>query len=83
MDVVEEAGGRALLLTADRDLFGAVSERVAVLELRKRGEEGEIGPAVDDAVEIMPPLCRKSRIESGIDLFGRDNRNRMGPQLRI
>src|SRR5271165_1320399 len=26
----EERGGRALLLTGDRDLFGAVSERVAV-----------------------------------------------------
>ena len=33
----EERGGRALLLTGDRDLFGAVSERVAVLELRKGG----------------------------------------------
>lgn len=41
----EEAKGRALLVTADRDLFAAVSERVAVLELRKDGEAGEIGPA--------------------------------------
>jgi 5'-3' exonuclease len=41
----EEAEGRALLVTADRDLFAAVSERVAVLELRKDGEPGEIGPA--------------------------------------
>lgn len=40
-----EHGGRALLLTADRDLYGAVNERVAVLEMRKRGEEPvEIGP---------------------------------------
>src|SRR4030088_1198279 len=41
----EEAGGRALLLTGDRDLFGAVSDRVAVVELRKGSEQGEIGPA--------------------------------------
>jgi 5'-3' exonuclease len=55
--VEEEAGGRALLLTADRDLFGAVSERVAVLELRKRGEEGEIGPAeVRERYGIGPEL---------------------------
>jgi 5'-3' exonuclease len=39
------AGGRALLLTGDRDLFGAVSERVAMLELRKGGGHAEIGPA--------------------------------------
>jgi 5'-3' exonuclease len=43
--VEEESGGRALLLTADRDLFGAVSERVAVLELRKGAGAAEIGPA--------------------------------------
>jgi 5'-3' exonuclease len=41
----QERGGRALLLTGDRDLFGAVGERVAVVELRKGGEHGEIGPA--------------------------------------
>jgi 5'-3' exonuclease len=40
----EEAGGRALLMTGDRDLFGAVSDRVAVLELRKGAVETEIGP---------------------------------------
>jgi DNA polymerase-1 len=40
----EEHGGIALLLTGDRDLYGATSERVAVLELRKGGEQGEIGP---------------------------------------
>jgi 5'-3' exonuclease len=42
--VEEEGGGRALLLTGDRDLFGAVSERVAALELRKGGRPAEIGP---------------------------------------
>ena len=41
----EERGGRALLLTGDRDLYGAVSERIAVAELLKGGKHGEIGPA--------------------------------------
>jgi DNA polymerase-1 len=40
----EQRGGRALLLTGDRDLFGAVSGRVAVVELRKGSEQSEIGP---------------------------------------
>jgi 5'-3' exonuclease len=40
----DEAGGQALLLTADRDLFGAVSERVAVVELRKGTQLIEVGP---------------------------------------
>jgi 5'-3' exonuclease len=40
-----EGGGRALLLTGDRDLFGAVGEAVAVIELLKAGKHGEIGPA--------------------------------------
>ncbi len=39
-----EAGGRALLLTGDRDLFQAVNEHVAILELRKDGKPREIGP---------------------------------------
>jgi DNA polymerase-1 len=39
----EEAGGGALVLTGDRDLYGAVSERVAVVDLRKGGPE-EVGP---------------------------------------
>lgn len=39
-------GGRALLLTGDRDLFQAVSERVAVVTPGKGGEDPtEIGPA--------------------------------------
>jgi 5'-3' exonuclease len=38
-------GGRALLMTGDRDLYGAVSERVSVLELGKGGRTGELGPA--------------------------------------
>jgi 5'-3' exonuclease len=41
----QERGGRALLLTGDRDLYGAVSDRVSVAELLKGGAHGEIGPA--------------------------------------
>jgi DNA polymerase-1 len=40
----EERGGQALLLTGDRDLYGAVTERVAVAELLKGGAHGKIGP---------------------------------------
>jgi len=55
--VEEEHGGRVLLLTADRDLYGAVSERVAVLELRKGGDHGTIGPAeVRERYGIDPEL---------------------------
>ncbi len=43
-EVEREAGGRALLLTGDRDLFQAVGEGVGILELRKGGEPVEIGP---------------------------------------
>jgi 5'-3' exonuclease len=43
--VEQESDGRALLMTGDRDLYGAVSERIAVLELRKGGASGELGPA--------------------------------------
>lgn len=40
-----EAGGTALLLTADRDLFQALDERVTIVELAKGRVVGEIGPA--------------------------------------
>jgi 5'-3' exonuclease len=46
--VEEERGGRALLLTGDRDLYGAVTKHVAVAELKKdpaHPAHGEIGPA--------------------------------------
>jgi 5'-3' exonuclease len=36
-------GGRALLLTGDRDLFQVVGERVAILELPRDGEPAEVG----------------------------------------
>lgn len=39
-----ERGGEALLLTGDRDLYGAVSDRVAVVDLRKGSEQLEVGP---------------------------------------
>ena len=37
-------GGSALLLTGDRDLYGAVEERVAVVEMLKGGKHALIGP---------------------------------------
>jgi len=55
---VEEAGaGLAQLVTGDRDLYAAVSDRVAVLELRKGGAPGEIGPAgVRERYGVDPEL---------------------------
>jgi 5'-3' exonuclease len=53
----EEAGGRALLLTADRDLFQVVSERTAILELRRGEPPHEIGPEqVRERYGIGPEL---------------------------
>jgi DNA polymerase-1 len=43
--VEAEAGGQALLLTADRDLFQAVDEHVTLVELAKGRFAGEIGRA--------------------------------------
>jgi 5'-3' exonuclease len=55
--VEEERGGRALLMTGDRDLYGAVSEHVAVLELQKGGRTAELGPAeVRDRYGVEPAL---------------------------
>jgi len=39
------ADGRALLLTGDRDLYAAVGERVAIVELAKGRVAGEVRPA--------------------------------------
>jgi 5'-3' exonuclease len=39
-----QASGRALLLTGDRDLYAAVDERVAIVELAKGRVAGEVGP---------------------------------------
>jgi 5'-3' exonuclease len=45
------------MVTGDRDLFGAVSDRVAVVELRKGGETAEIGPAeVRERYGVGPAL---------------------------
>jgi 5'-3' exonuclease len=55
--VEEENGGTALLITGDRDLFGAVSERVAVAELHKGSGSVEIGPAqVRERYGVPPEL---------------------------
>jgi 5'-3' exonuclease len=53
----QESGGRARMVTGDRDLFGAVSDHVAVVELRKGGETAEIGPAeVRERYGVGPAL---------------------------
>jgi 5'-3' exonuclease len=55
--VETEAGGRALLMTADRDLFQAVEERAAVVEIGKDGRPREIGPEhVRERYGIGPEL---------------------------
>jgi 5'-3' exonuclease len=55
--VEEERDGRALLLTGDRDLFGAVGERVAVVEMLKGGKHGLIGPEeVRERYGVPPQL---------------------------
>lgn len=41
----EQAGGRALLLTGDRDLFAAVDERVTIVELGRGGAQAAIDAA--------------------------------------
>jgi DNA polymerase-1 len=52
-----EVGGRALLLTGDRDLFQAVGPKVAVLELRRDAAPAEIGPEqVRERYGIEPEL---------------------------
>jgi 5'-3' exonuclease len=52
------AGGRALLLTGDRDLYGAVGARVAILEPVRRGRPGAlVGPAqVRERCGVEPVL---------------------------
>jgi 5'-3' exonuclease len=54
----ERRGGRALLMTGDRDMFQCASERVAVLYIRtgQRGAE-EVGPAeVKERYGVPPEL---------------------------
>ncbi len=54
-----EHGRRALLLTGDRDLYGAASEHVAVLELRKGEPPFEIGPEqVRERYGVAPEQVR-------------------------
>jgi 5'-3' exonuclease len=53
----EQAGGRALLMSGDRDMYAAVSERVSVVELRKGAADAEIGPAqVRERYGVPPEL---------------------------
>jgi 5'-3' exonuclease len=53
----EEHGGRSLLFTGDRDLYGAVSEASAVVELPKSGDPTTIGPdGVRERYGIEPSL---------------------------
>ena len=55
--VEEEGGGDALLMTGDRDLFGAVSEHVAVAALGKGADDADIGPAqVIERYGVPPEL---------------------------
>jgi DNA polymerase-1 len=55
--IEERAGGSALLLTGDRDLYGAVGERVSVVEMLKGGKHGLIGPGeVRERYGIDPTL---------------------------
>lgn len=51
------AGGRALILSGDRDMFQCVNERVAILELKKGADPIELGPAqVRERYGIDPAL---------------------------
>src|SRR5271166_287213 len=51
------AAGRALLVTGDRDLYGAVAAQVAVVELGKGGSYGLIGPEqVRERYGVEPAL---------------------------
>lgn len=43
-EVESEAGGRSLLITGDRDMYQAVSDRTAILELKSSGPPVEVGP---------------------------------------
>jgi 5'-3' exonuclease len=53
----ERAGGRALILSGDRDMYGAVSERVAVLELGKGGRTAVLAPdQVRERYGVEPAL---------------------------
>jgi 5'-3' exonuclease len=53
--VESQAGGRGLLLTADRDLYQAVSETVAVMDLGKGGACSVLGPVqVQERYGIAP-----------------------------
>jgi 5'-3' exonuclease len=53
----EARGGDALLLTGDRDLYGAVGEHVAVVDLKQQADGSDIGPAqVRERYGVDPQL---------------------------
>ncbi len=53
----EAAGGSSLLFTGDRDLYGAVSDATAFVELPKSGDPTTIGPAgVRERYGVEPAL---------------------------
>ncbi len=45
--------------------------------------EGEVGAAVDDAIEIMAPDGGKARVERIVHARGRDHGNRMRTQMGV
>ncbi len=52
-----QAGGRALILSGDRDMYQCVNERVVILELKKGANPTEVGPAqVRERYGIDPSL---------------------------
>jgi 5'-3' exonuclease len=68
----QQHGGSALLLTADRDLFAAVSDSVAVLELRARSAVARVGPAQGRSrYGVGPELVRDFRALRGDPSDGR------------
>jgi DNA polymerase-1 len=68
--IEEEAGGEALILSGDRDMFQAVSDHVAVLELSKGAVAGRVGPGdpsdgLPGASGIGPKTARDLLVEHG------------------
>jgi 5'-3' exonuclease len=50
------AGGRTLIATADRDLYQAVAEHTAVLELRRDGPPGTIDATACSSAAASAPI---------------------------
>src|SRR5260370_24900541 len=70
----------------DKALSGLVHGRHVERPRRSPGTsglQGEIGPAIDDPIEIMALACRKPRVEVVRDMLGCQHRDRMRPQMGI